>query len=126
MTVIRHFQDLVVWQKSHELTLLVYKVTDLFPRKEQFSLTDQMRRAGISIGSNIAEGFSRLSIPDKVHFFSMAKGSLTELENQVFVARDVGYLDDEMFATLSGLILSVGRLLTAIMKSTRYMAKNAI
>ena len=126
MSAIKHFKDLFVWQKAHELTLLVYKITDLFPRKEQFSLVDQMRRAAISIGSNIAEGFSRLSVPDKVHFFSMAKGSLTELQNQVFVARDVGYLDDKVFIVIDDLILNVGRLLTAIMRSTRKMNNHGI
>ena len=126
MSTIKHFRDLIVWQKAHELTLLVYKYPDTFPSKEQFSLTDQMRRASISIGSNIAEGFSRLSLPDKVHFFSMAKGSLTELENQVYVARDVGYLDNKTVNLLENTILDEGRLLTAIMKSTRNMGRNAI
>jgi len=126
MTTIRHFRDLIVWQKAHELTIFIYKCTDSFPKKEQFSLTDQMRRASISIGSNIAEGFSRLSVPDKVHFFAMAKGSLTELENQVFVARDVGYLESDVVAKLEDIILNEGRLLTAIMKSTRNMSQNGI
>lgn len=123
---IRHFRDLIVWQKAHELTLLIYKITDRFPQKEQFSLTDQMRRASISIGSNIAEGFSRLSIPDKIHFFAMSKGSLTELENQMYVARDVGYIDIEVLGILQNLILNEGRLLTAIMKSTRNMGSHGI
>ncbi|MEI8232824.1 MAG: four helix bundle protein [bacterium] len=126
MGLIKHFRDLIVWQKAHELTLYIYKCTDSFPKKEQFSLTDQMRRASISVGSNIAEGFSRLSIPDKIHFFAMAKGSLTELENQIYIARDVGYLKYEAVSRLGDLILDEGRLLTAIMKSTRNMSQNAI
>ncbi len=123
---IKHFKELFVWQKAHELTLLVYRTTGEFPHKEQYALVDQMRRASISIGSNIAEGFSRLSIPDKIHFFVMSKGSLTELENQVFVANDVGYLDKSIFEQLEKLILNEGRLLTAIIKSTRNMKQNAI
>lgn len=126
MGQIKHFSDLIVWQKAHEITLTIYKITELFPKKEQFSLTDQMRRASISIGSNIAEGFSRLSIPDKIHFFAMAKGSLTELENQVYVARDVGYLSFDLINQVLVMIVDEGRLLTAIMKSTRNMESHGI
>ncbi len=126
MGQIKHFSDLIVWQKAHEITLKIYKITELFPKKEQFSLTDQMRRASISIGSNIAEGFSRLSIPDKIHFFAMAKGSLTELENQIYVARDVGYLSFDLINQVLVMIVDEGRLLTAIMKSTRNMESHGI
>lgn len=126
MGQIKHFRDLIVWQKAHEITLAIYKITELFPRKEQFSLIDQMRRASISVGSNIAEGFSRLSIPDKIHFFAMAKGSLTELENQIYVARDVSYLNSDSVNELVKMVVDEGRLLTAIMKTTRNMSNHGI
>ena len=73
---IRNFTDLNTWKKSHELVLFTYKITDLFPKKELFSLTNQMRRAAISVTSNIAEGFSRLSYKEKIRFYSIALDSL--------------------------------------------------
>jgi len=92
---IRTFTDLNAWKKSHELVLFTYKITNLFPKKEIFSLTSQMRRAAISITSNIAEGFSRQSYKEKTHFYSIALGSLTELQSQFLVARDITYIKEE-------------------------------
>src|SRR3989344_5834594 len=97
---IQSFTDLTAWRRGHELVLMVYRKTGSFPQKEQFSLTDQMRRAAVSITSNIAEGFSRQSQKEKVQFYSMAKASLTELQNQLLIARDIGYLAKEDFAKL--------------------------
>jgi len=91
---IRAFTDLNVWQEGHSLVLKIYKATKSFPREETYSLIDQMRRAASSITSNIAEGFGRQTIKDKIHFYYLAKGSLTELENQILIAKDVGYLDE--------------------------------
>jgi len=92
---IRTFTDLNAWKKSHELVLFTYKITNLFPKKEIFSLTSRMRRAAISITSNIAEGFSRQSYKEKTHFYSIALGSLTELQSQFLVARDITYIKEE-------------------------------
>ena len=89
---IRNFTDLNAWKKSHELVLFVYKITESFSKKEIFSLTSQMRRSSISIISNIAEGFSRQSYKEKIHFYSIALGSVTELQSQFLIARDIGYI----------------------------------
>ena len=83
------YQSLAVWQKAMELAREIYMLTDKLPQKEQFSLADQMRRAAISVPSNIAEGFRRPSKKDYAHFVSMAHGSLSELETQVLLARDL-------------------------------------
>lgn len=83
---IKSFTDLIAWREAHKLVVLVYKVTEQFPKNEMFSLTDQMRRCGVSISSNIAEGFSRHGKKEKVQFYYMAKGSLTELQNQILIA----------------------------------------
>src|SRR3989344_6564204 len=80
---IRSFTDLVAWKEAHNLAVSIYKVTDEFPGKEIYSLTDQMRRSATSIGSNIAEGFSRQSRKEKLQFYYTAKGSLTELQNHL-------------------------------------------
>jgi len=94
---IKEFTDLFVWQEGHKLVLLVYQYTDLFPKKEMYSLIDQMRRAATSITSNIAEGFGRQGYKEKIQFYYLAQGSLVELKNQLFIAKDVGYLSPEHF-----------------------------
>lgn len=76
---ITNFSDLEVWRKGHELVLTTYKLTNLFPKEETFGLTTQLRRACISITSNIAEGFSRFSYKEKVQFYSISHGSITEV-----------------------------------------------
>src|SRR3989338_8067616 len=100
---IQSFTDLTAWRRGHELVLMVYRKTGSFPQKEQFSLTDQMRRAAVSITSNIAEGFSRQSQKEKVQFYSIAKASLTELQNQLLIARDIGYTEKDNFTKLSNI-----------------------
>ncbi len=86
------FRDLIVWRESHKLVLMVYIVTKNFPKEEIFGITSQMRRSSVSITSNIAEGFARRSKKEKLQFYSVARGSLVELESQLLVARDVEYL----------------------------------
>lgn len=90
---IKTFMDLDAWREAHALALMVYKLTRSFPREEMFGITSQMRRAAISIGSNIAEGFSRYSHKEKIHFYSIAQGSTTELQSQLLLARDIGFID---------------------------------
>jgi len=92
---IETFTDLEVWQAGHELVQKIYTVTSEFPKEEMFGLTSQMRRSAVSITSNIAEGFGRSGYGDKVRFYYNAHGSLTELKNQILVAKDVGYLKKE-------------------------------
>lgn len=116
---IKSFTDLIVWKQAHELVLLIYKITIRFPKEEIYSLVDQMRRCVISISSNIAEGFSRQSKKEKLQFYFIAKGSLTELQNQLLVARDVGYITKEKFTTIADQTVVVGKLLTGFIKSAR-------
>lgn len=94
---IKEFTDLHTWQENHKLALLIYKATQLFPKGETFALVDQMRRAVISVTSNIAEGFGRQTIKEKVQFYYQAQGSLTEIKNQLIFSRDIGYLNREMY-----------------------------
>ncbi|OHA70826.1 MAG: hypothetical protein A3D64_02105 [Candidatus Wildermuthbacteria bacterium RIFCSPHIGHO2_02_FULL_49_9] len=116
---IRSFTDLTAWKRGHELVLMVYRNTDSFPQKERFSLTDQMRRAAVSITSNIAEGFSRQSQKEKVRFYSMAKASLTELQNQLLIARDIGYLAKEDFTSLANQSVQISKLLSGLIRAIR-------
>lgn len=116
---IQSFTDLRVWQEAHRLVILVYKITKDFPKEEVFGLSAQMKRAAVSITSNIAEGFSRHSLKEKLQFFSIAHGSLTELQNQILIARDVDYVGKDLFEELSGKAVSVHKLLNAFIRSTR-------
>lgn len=116
---IQSFTDLIVWKKGHELVLMIYKITDVFPAKEQFSLTNQMRRAAVSITSNIAEGFSRQSQKEKVQFYSLAKGSLTELQNQLLIAHDIGYAEKDDFTQLANQSVEVSKLLNGLIKTIK-------
>ena len=94
---IKSFTNLKTWQEGHRLVLKIYKITDKFPRKENFGLIPQMRRCVISITSNIAEGFSRKTSKEKSRFYYMALGSITELQNQLIIARDLDYLNKKEF-----------------------------
>ena len=116
---VKSFTDLICWQKGHKLVLKTYVLTKKFPSDERFGLTNQMRRAAVSITSNIAEGFSRHSYADKKHFYSMSQGSLTELENQLLIARDIGYLHDEDFRMIAEMAIEVHKLITGLIKSTQ-------
>jgi four helix bundle protein len=94
-TPAQKFEDLIVWQKAHALTLRVYKVTKAFPREELFGLTSQMRRAAVSVGANIAEGFSKKGKTDKTRIFNIAQGSLEELRYFFILAKDLAYLPSD-------------------------------
>jgi four helix bundle protein len=97
---VRTFQDLRVWQAAYKLSIKVYGSTTSFPKHEQYGLSSQMQRASVSVCSNIAEGFGRRSIKEKDQFYSMANGSLTELENQILIAKGIGYIKSEDFTNL--------------------------
>lgn len=115
-TKIKSFTDLNAWKQGHELVLMIYKITDKFPDKERFGLISQMRRAAVSITSNIAEGFSRKTVKDKIQFYSIAHGSLTELQNQILIARDIKYISSQEFSTIADKTVVVHKLITGLKK----------
>lgn len=117
MAEIKDFRDLRAWQESHNFVLLVYRLTKNFPADEKFCLTPQIRRAVISVSSNIAEGFGRYSAKDKVHFYNMAKTSKIEVENQLLIAHDLKYIDKSDYLVAIQQADLVGKLLTGIIKS---------
>ncbi len=116
---IKSFTDLEVWKEGHKLVILLYKETDSFPQKEIFALTNQMRRCAVSITSNIAEGFSRQSYKEKIQFYCIAQGSLTELQNQLLIARDVGFLSKEKFKQLAEQSVVVHRIMSGLIKKSK-------
>jgi four helix bundle protein len=116
---IKSFTDLIVWKEGHKLVVMLYNDLKKFPNEERYCLTDQMKRAAISITSNIAEGFGRQTYKEKTNFYYQAQGSLTELKNQILIARDVGYIKSIDFNRLSEQINSVHRLLQGLIRKTK-------
>jgi four helix bundle protein len=111
------FRDLVVWQKAIKLTAAVYQVTQVMPASERFGLTAQMRRAAVSIPSNIAEGNARHKLGDYLHFLSMSRGSLAELETQLIIVGTLHLLPETR--ALLDQIQEVRRMLQALIESLR-------
>lgn len=118
---IKSFTDLNAWKEGHKIVLDVYKFTKNFPIEEQFGLTNQMRRCAVSITSNIAEGFSRRSNKEKSQFFYMALGSVTELQNQLVIARDIRFLNKDEFQVLAEKTIFVSKLINGLIKSSKIM-----
>jgi four helix bundle protein len=114
---IQSFTDLNTWREAHKLVLAVYELTKNFPREEIYRLVDQLSRAVISITSNIAEGFSRNSAKEKMQFYAIALGSLTEVQNQLILAKDLKYLSQEKYEGLITQIIVVNKLLHGLMKN---------
>jgi len=113
---IKNHKDLRIWQKGIEITDLIYKITDKFPKNELFSLTAQMRRAAISISSNIAEGFPRHSKKEYKHFLSIALGSCSELETQVIIAKRKKYVSEEGSVNLENMINYESKMILNLLK----------
>ena len=116
------YRDLRVWQQAMELVVGIYADTRAFPNDELYGLTSQMRRAAVSIPSNIAEGKGRSTDRDRTHFFCHARGSLLELETQVLIARRLGYLSSSQAEKLTKASAELGRGLNALIESIRAAA----
>ncbi|MBQ9465831.1 MAG: four helix bundle protein [Muribaculaceae bacterium] len=111
------FRQLLVWQKSMDLTVEIYRLTKLLPREEMFSLSNQMRRAVVSIPSNLAEGQGRNSKKDCVNFNSIARGSLWELSTQLEICERLNYLSEAQTAEANQLITEISKMITALSNS---------
>ena len=110
-------KNLNVWKKAVELSILVYKITETFPKSEIYGLTSQMRRASVSVPSNIAEGAARKGSKEFDYFLNIARGSLSELDTQVEIARGLGYLKNAKVEKLEQLMNEVDRMLYGLSKS---------
>ncbi len=112
-----NFTDLKVWQLGHQVVLAVYAETKSFPRDELFGLISQLRRAVVSITSNIAEGFSRSTARDKIHFYTIVLGSITEVQNQLLISKDLYYLKSEAFNKISNQLVEIHKMVHGLIKS---------
>jgi len=115
----KDYRDLVAWQKAMLLVEDAYAVVRLMPREETFALSDQIRRAAISIPSNIAEGYARGTDKEAIRFLQIAQGSRAELETQFELCLRIGYITQDKWDTLFGQTQEVGRILTGLIKSIK-------
>lgn len=124
---INTFTDLIVWKEGHMLVLSVYEITKKFPKEETYSMIDQMRRAASSITANIAEGFGRQTYKEKIQFFYISKGSLTELNNFLLIAKDLHYISEKTFEEISERAVVVEKLLHGLInKSKTFLDQKSI
>jgi|SRR5271169_5013005 len=115
----QHYKDLIVWQKAMDLVNAIYDATDAFPKRETYSLTDQIRRAAVSIPSNIAEGQAHYSNREFLHFLRHSRGSLAELETQVIIAQPRNYLSETQAADLLKRADEVNRIPSGLINSLK-------
>lgn len=117
-TVIRHFTDLFAWKKNHEFVKLVYQITKKFPEDEKFALTSQLRRSASSITANIAEGYGRYHLKDKIRFYYQARGSNTESQNHLILAYELNYLTEEEYLKLKAIVFEGYKILCGLIRTT--------
>ena len=111
------YRKLIAYQKAKEVVKRTYKLLKRFPAEERYAMCDQLRRASVSITSNIAEGINRYSVKEKAHFIEMAYGSLMEVSSQLEIAEDLGYITTDDRMSMDELIKEVARLLSGLQNS---------
>ncbi|WP_307310343.1 four helix bundle protein [Epilithonimonas hungarica] len=114
-----HFKELIVWQKSIDLVTEIYRITEKFPSNEIYGLTLQLRRASVSVPSNIAEGNTRRCKADYLQFLRIARGSCSEIETQIIISKNLGFIDDNIFETLSFNIIEISKMLNGLINSLK-------
>lgn len=116
---VSNYQELDVWQRAMDLAEEIYKLVKLLPKEETYSLSDQMRRAAVSIVSNIAEGNARQSRKEYLYFLRIAKGSIAELETQILLCQRIKYMTQEQTMTALNLVERVAKMISALGKALR-------
>ncbi|WP_199137705.1 four helix bundle protein [Pedobacter sp. ASV12] len=115
----QNYKDLLVWAKAHELTLKLYKTLATYPKEETYSLVSQLKRASISIATNIAEGTGRFSQKDLAHFLQMALGSCHEVEYLLLLSKDLDFINKDIYSTLEKEINEIKAMLISLIKKVR-------
>jgi len=115
--MLKNYKELSIWQKSYQLCLEIYRITKEFPKEERYGLTSQIRRASVSIPSNIAEGYGRKTTPEYLRALYVAYGSNCELETQILLSGDLGYINEEDMKKLQKAIGDVERMLKALIRA---------
>jgi len=118
------FTDLRVWKEGHSFILGIYKTVNQFPKNETWGLSDQIRRASVSITCNISEGYGMRTYKDKIRFYYMSQGSINEVKNLLLISKDLKYIDKETFDTLALKINVIHKMLINLIRTTRSYKKN--
>lgn len=113
------YHELKVWKKAYYLCLEIYKATSNFPADEKYGLTSQIRRSAVSVPSNIAEGHERQHVKEYIQFLFVALGSVAELETQLMISKDIGYLSKEFFVKVNSDLSEVGKMLNGLINSLK-------
>jgi four helix bundle protein len=121
--IARKYSDLIAWQKAMDLVVMIYKASESFPKTEIYGLTSQLRRAAISVPSNIAEGYSRSGRREFAHALSISLGSLSEVETQILIAERLGYLAHDSQGAILEVSAETGRIIVGLMNSMERHAK---
>jgi four helix bundle protein len=124
MEKIKSFTELNAWKEGHQLVLMVYELTRKFPREELFCLTSQLRRCVVSVTSNIAEGFNRSSLKEKIQFYSISTRSVSELQSQILIAKDLEYINKAEFTQTADQSVTVHKLCNGLIKSLKEKQTN--
>jgi four helix bundle protein len=122
--MLRNYKELKVWKKAYALCLQIYEVTKDYPREEKFGLSSQMRRAGVSVPSNIAEGYGRKSTKQYIQQLYVSYGSICEMETQLLLSKDLYYLKEDKFQEINTVISEVERMLKALIRSLEKIQSN--
>ena len=115
---INNFSDLIVWQKGHKLVLVIYQLTKSFPSEEKFGIISQIQRGVTSITANIAEGYERYYFKDKIRFYYNSRASLAEVQNFLFIVKDLGFIQENDFDDIFPQTTEVAKLINGLIKST--------
>lgn len=121
MTSFKSFEEIIAWQKARILTKEIYVISNKGSFEKDFSLKDQIRRSAVSVMANIAEGYDRRGDKEFIRFLNIAKGSLAEVKSHLFVAVDVGYINNEVLDSLISSINEIGKLISGLIK---YLSEN--
>jgi four helix bundle protein len=115
----QNYQELKVWQKAHKLVLDIYKITDGFPKTETFGLVSQIRRSGVSVAANLAEGCGKNKTPDIANYFQISLGSLHETEYYMLLSKDLQYITSQTFEEKNGNLKEIKAMLVSLIKTVR-------
>jgi len=116
---VKSYKELLIWQKGIKIVVLVYKLTRGFPKEEIYALTSQLKRASVSIPSNIAEGFGRQTDKSFNHFLNISRGSLNEIETQLIIAKELDFISDILFNEIMFLIEEESKMINAFSKNLK-------
>lgn len=120
MSGVKSYKELLIWQKGIKIVVLVYKLTKDFPKDEIYALTSQLKRASVSVPSNIAEGFGRQTDKSFNHFLNIARGSLNEIETQLIIVKELGFItDDNLITEIMSLIEEESKMINAFAKNLK-------